>query len=197
MNRKLIIMRHAEAADPEKGVDDKLRHLTRYGKGQARTCAVSLLANGHAPDLLIHSTATRILETRDAMLDVWPESPRLLDDGRLYNPPYGLEPANLLHFFQRVMDQADEKYRKLLILTHNPAVAQLAEILNQGFPGILRNNYPSATACVFTSDAPRWYDVGPENSRLEMVIISGEKVVAIKDPQTASHLPEPRGPEAT
>lgn len=194
-DRVLIVMRHAEAAPAPIGGDDKLRHLTSLGKSQAQTCGMLLRDQGYTPDIVLHSTARRIHETRDAMLKPWAmKPPQLIEDARLYSPWQGLNTENLLHFYNRMMDQADDGARALMVLGHNPTIAQFAEGLNRGLPAQIALNYPSATACVFISSAETWYEVGPDNTRLELIVLGGEKLLKAKDFRPGRPPAEPPAP---
>ena len=196
MTRTLILMRHAEAHDGLPA-DDKARLLTRNGHSQAQTCGRELRATGHVPEIVIHSTAKRIIQTRDELMTQWFEPPRLIEDARLYTPPQGLTDDNLLHFFSRIMDQADDTATKLMVLGHTPELADVVRILNRSVPTPLSSGYPSATACVFSSSAATWYEVGPANSQLEMIVLKGEKALGPRHLQGLTHLAGHPSPTVT
>ncbi len=173
--RFLIIMRHAEAKDglPH---EDKARLLTRYGHSQAQSCGRELRAAGYIPEVIIRSDAKRIEQTSEELQTQWGAPPQVIVDSRLYTPLQGLTDDNLLHFYSRVADQADNAATTLMILGHNPTIAHVAGLLSRGMPDQLATGYPSATACVFSSSAQTWYEVSPANSRLDLIVHGGEKV---------------------
>ena len=169
--RTLILMRHAEAVDSHpKG--DKYRTLTPQGTLQARTAGQLIEKMRLVPSFVIQSDAVRIIETMKNMAHSWPNPlPVCRSEPRLYNIPYDFTNLHLLNFFEQIVDQADDEAGSLLVLGHNPSIAQLVDILNKGFPSQLENNFPTATCAIFKTTAASWLLVEPDNCKLETLIV--------------------------
>lgn len=190
-DRILLVGRHAEAKDSH-SLGDKFRKLSDHGKSQALGNGLMLDQNGYIPDVIIHSDAIRIQETLAGIISIWPDAPKTISDGRIYQVPYGLTDANLVNFFERILAQADDGKACVMVLGHNPDIARYAEILSGGLPKAMKGEYPTATISVFRSSAESWALIAPENCILEGVILNGQRYIKA-DRQIPS---APRGPEA-
>lgn len=188
MPRTLICMRHAEA--PQNTSGDFDRTLNRAGRAQAQSAARIILQQSVLPDVVLHSHAPRIMQTLDEMELVWSvtgKSPQRIKDERLYNTPYGLTPDNIFSLYQRMLDFADDAHQTLLVLGHSPAIHHFVEHSYGGKIAPLGNNFPSATACVFTTDAESWSLIEPENLRLHGVIVNGQDWKKVSQPRGSGH----------
>jgi phosphohistidine phosphatase len=107
-------MRHAEAQSG--GVSDAARELTARGRRDARALGAWLGDQPFAPDRILCSDAVRAHQTLVAM--ELPRDTKSALDERLYLAP----PARLLE----VIRGAESDARSLLVLAHNPGVADLA-----------------------------------------------------------------------
>ncbi len=177
--RTVIFMRHAEAAHPAPGGSDKSRPLTPLGRKQAASCAGHLFEAGLVPDVILHSPAARILETRDAMLAAWNSRPVLIEDAAIYSIPAAAG-DDLVGHFTTLMAQADDAAATLLVLGHNPHIAHLVTALNYNLPpDALGMNFAPATACAFATSADSWHEVSPANSRLDLIVLAGERSLRV------------------
>ncbi len=122
--RRLALLRHAEAAPT--AVSDHDRELTSAGSEQAREAAAWLASLGFTPDHVLVSDARRTLATAaevvaESGLDTapgWDAVASLYEAG----------PETVLGLVQSV--PADT--RDLLVVGHNPTIAQLCQLLDDG-----------------------------------------------------------------
>lgn len=121
MSRTLLLMRHAQAEDGH-GRTDHERALTDLGREQARRAGVLLAELGHAPDHVICSTARRTRQTLDGVLGAMDPT-----GGRGTAVDYS-EDAYLAGVDQllELINQADADAATLLVVGHNPTIAQVA-----------------------------------------------------------------------
>ncbi|GAB3745308.1 SixA phosphatase family protein [Nocardiopsis nanhaiensis] len=117
MSRTLLLMRHAKAENGY-GVADYDRKLTDKGRGQAEQVGRLLAERGYEPDHVLCSAAKRTRETLDGVLAVMNIGPEVdyTDAAYLAGPDSLLELVNYV----------DADARTVLVVGHNPAVAQVA-----------------------------------------------------------------------
>lgn len=117
--RTLLLMRHA-SAEIGPGLRDFDRALTDHGRGQAETVGRLLAELGYAPDHVICSAARRTRQTLDGVLRAMePATPPEVDYSEAV---YSAGPDALLESVNHVDPDADT----VLVVAHNPTVAQLA-----------------------------------------------------------------------
>lgn len=143
--RRLALLRHAEAM-PSAGSDHE-RDLAPNGPEQAREAAAWLAAHGFRPDHVLVSDALRTRRTAQLVLDVLatPDAPEpLVDQTRAM---YEAGPETVLDLLASV--PADT--RMLLVVGHNPTIAQLVQLVDDGTgaqasPG---TGFPPASVALF------------------------------------------------
>ena len=174
--RKLVLLRHAKSAWPD--VPDHERPLARRGQRDAPVMGRWLRAAGHVPDQVLCSTARRARETwqlAQAELDAAP--PVGFDDG-----VYWVSAVQLLDLIRR----APTAVRTLLVVGHDPAIAELALRLtattspahlgavSDAAPAAMldrmRAKFPTAAIAVFEF-AKNWDQLGPGTARLTHFVI--------------------------
>ncbi|MES0838167.1 MULTISPECIES: SixA phosphatase family protein [Nocardiopsidaceae] len=116
--RTLLLMRHAEAENGH-GADYE-RGLTDLGRAQADAVGRMLSRRGYAPDHVICSGARRTRQTLDGVLGAMEPGPRPEVD--YSEEAYSAGVDTLLELVNRV----DAGVRTLLVVAHNPTVAQVA-----------------------------------------------------------------------
>lgn len=148
--RRLALMRHASAVPS--AASDRQRELAPEGHDEARAAAVWALAQGFDPDHLLVSDATRTLQTAHATLEVWPEEPFWDATGAAYEAG----PETLLDLIRQVPGDTQQ----LLVVGHNPTVAQLAQLLDngEGAQVDVSRGFPPASMTIFEF-AGRWLDL--------------------------------------
>ncbi|CAL9495874.1 putative protein [Nocardiopsis dassonvillei] len=117
--RTLLLLRHAKA-EAGYGVIDYDRSLTDRGHEQARRVGRLLAEQGHTPDHVICSSAKRTRQTLDGVLEALdgPVGPEIDYSESAYTA--GVDA--LLELITYV----DPGVRTLLVVGHNPTIAQLA-----------------------------------------------------------------------
>src|SRR5258708_4157022 len=154
--RQLIVMRHAKAGELPGGPDVE-RALRPRGRRNATAAGQWLAGRDLVPDLVLCSSARRARQTRQyvraeldgrAELDVRAEpagEPEVIDDPRFYQA--GAE--DLLDIF----GQARAQVRSLMYVGHNPAAAEVTEILTGDAA-----DFPTAAIAIIGLDVS-WADL--------------------------------------
>ncbi len=117
---QLIVMRHAKAGELPGGPDVE-RALRPRGCKNASSAGQWLAARGLMPDLVLCSHARRARQTWQYVSAELARLPEVVSDPRLY----GADAAELLE----IMARTAADVRSLMYVGHNPAAADLAEIL--------------------------------------------------------------------
>jgi phosphohistidine phosphatase len=122
-SHRLLLIRHAKAAE---GAIDSERPLTERGARDAEAIGAWLARAGLLPDHVLVSTARRARQTWEhasAPLESTPEptvEPRIYDNS----------PDALLAAIRDVPEDAET----LALVGHNPSIAELADMLDDGDP---------------------------------------------------------------
>jgi phosphohistidine phosphatase len=150
MTLTLILMRHAKSGWDDPAMDDIDRPLSERGRRQAPLMGQWLATRGHHPDVALVSTAARTRETWDLIAPYLPDT-RVEHRKNLYLAPRGA----------LIRAPEGQKARSVLILAHNPGIAEAAHDLVRHRPddgAFLR--YPTAATSVIRFDAPEWNEIG-------------------------------------
>jgi phosphohistidine phosphatase len=159
-SRTLVIMRHANA-EPTAASDEE-RVLTERGESDARAAGRWLAEEGTVVDHALLSSAARVLGTwarvaEGAGLDLEPEVDSTL---------YSAGPETALDVIRLAADDV----QALLVVGHNPTMASVAQMLDdgEGEPGAIEEmiaGFPAAAVAVF--DVPGgWADLEFGGARL-------------------------------
>ncbi|MDE3724549.1 histidine phosphatase family protein [Nocardiopsis sp. N85] len=120
--RTLLLLRHAKA-EAGYGVIDHDRSLTDRGRSQAEAVGRLLAEQGYAPDHVICSSAKRTRQTLDGVLGVLGGQETFTAPEIDYSEPaYTAGVDSLVELITYV----DPRVRTLLVVGHNPTIAQLA-----------------------------------------------------------------------
>lgn len=152
-NRTLVVVRHAKAeAD---GPTDFERRLSESGHADAAVVGAWLAERGVVPDHALVSAAVRTIQTWDDIADAagWDLEPDL--DESLY----AAGPESALDLVRSVPDDV----RTLVVIGHNPTIASLAQLLDDGEGDVDAGNqlalgYPTAATTVLSYDGD-WEDL--------------------------------------
>ncbi|MBB6122096.1 SixA phosphatase family protein [Nocardiopsis algeriensis] len=117
MARTLLLLRHAKAENGY-GLADFDRALTDRGKVQAEAVGRLLAEQGYSPDHVICSSARRTRQTLEGVLGALGTSPEIDYSEAAYSA--GVD--TLLELITYV----DADVETLLVVGHNPTIAQLA-----------------------------------------------------------------------
>jgi phosphohistidine phosphatase len=148
MPRRLLMIRHAQAADAPV---DRERPLTARGARNASAIGSWLAGNGHVPDRAIVSPALRTRQTWDHIATAL--EPDLVPDvdERIYQ--------NQLDAVLAAIAETPEEVQTLIVVGHNPSVGELSFALDDGAgaPGAQRQlhaGFPTGAVAVFRLDVP-------------------------------------------
>jgi phosphohistidine phosphatase len=142
--RRLVLVRHAEAGA---AVVDRDRPLTERGMRQAEAAGAWLARKGVVPDRVLVSPARRTLQTWDRVRVALPTAPERVVDERIYD--------NTVEGLFELVRETDEDHQAVVLVGHNPAVAQLARVLDDG-AGSERpvGGFPPASIALFDVGTP-------------------------------------------
>lgn len=118
--RQLIVMRHAKAGELPGGPDFE-RALRPRGQKNAESAGEWMAGQGLRPELVLCSKARRARQTWQQVSAGLGGQPEVVTDERLY----GASADDLLRIFSEV----DDNVTSLMYVGHNPAAAELTEIL--------------------------------------------------------------------
>jgi phosphohistidine phosphatase len=163
--RHLLLLRHAKAvissADGDFG-----RELAPRGVRQATRFGQWLAAQPFSPNLAIASPARRTRETTNLVLAALSVPPQRIDERALYNA----DPAEILAIGRGAGPEA----RSLMLVGHNPGIADLATLLavNDATPAWrnLARNYPTCSCAILDFDIDDWSDLAPSRGKLAFFV---------------------------
>jgi phosphohistidine phosphatase len=158
--RTLVVIRHAHAEGS--AASDQERRLTDTGLAGAADIGTWLVTRGVQPDHALVSAAVRTEQTWRALAEAagWDLEPEL-DEGL-----YVAGPETALDLLRIVPDDV----RTLLVVGHNPTMASLAQLLDDGEGDVRAGNelargYPPAATAVLTYRGV-WSGLGPATASL-------------------------------
>ncbi|GLU47228.1 SixA phosphatase family protein [Nocardiopsis ansamitocini] len=145
MSRRLIIMRHAQA-EQNAVTTDFDRALTAQGRAQATAVGGRLESAGLAPDHVLCSAANRTRQTWELVARGLSTDPTVAYETDLYSaaPDTAFELVN----------QVDADVRTLLLIGHNPTMAQLVAAFSGGSG---HPHFPPASVAVVDVEADWLY----------------------------------------
>ena len=161
-SRRLVVMRHAKAVAT--APTDHERALAERGHADADAVGRWLREQGLAPDAALVSDALRTQQTweRVALAAAWDVV------AELCAPLYAAGPDSALDLIREV----DPDVRTLVVVGHNPTMAYLAELIDDGegdadaTTSLLTRGLPTSGLALFSLDV-EWRDLGPGAGRLE------------------------------
>jgi phosphohistidine phosphatase len=161
MTRHLILMRHAKSDWGSAGQRDHDRPLNARGRASAKALGRWLKARGAIPDEILCSSARRTQETC-ALLDL-AVAPTLLKSLYLADA----------HEMLTVLQGATGK--TVLMLAHNPGIAELAEEIVSAPPEHERfSDYPTGATLLARFDIADWGNLRPGIGQVEDFVIPRE-----------------------
>ena len=157
--RTLVVLRHAKAEAA--GHSDHARVLTSRGRSAAAEAGRWLSGRIDPPDHALVSDAVRTLQTWEevALAAGWSLDP---DAGAAL---YAAGPESALDLIRAVPDEV----RTLVVVGHNPTVAYLAELLDDGagddaaITQLVGAGYPPCALTVLSVSA-RWADLAESSA---------------------------------
>ena len=157
MPNRLILLRHAEAADTGTRAADFERPLTPEGRIAAARVGRWLAKQGHLPDEILCSAATRTRQTWAAVAEELPDPP----PAHFSEPLYHATAEAMLNALQHINGAT------LLLIAHQPGIGQLATLLPDNLPeDPLLPRFPPATALMIEFAAEDWTQINPGQGRV-------------------------------
>ena len=166
ISRTLVVMRHAKAE--QAGPSDYERPLAARGHDDAAEAGSWLAARGFVPDHALVSAALRTRETFEHVCrgagDSWAAS-----SGSVPELDRGLYAAGADTALD-LLRSVDEAHEQVLVIGHNPTVAYLAQLLDDGEGDTAAANdlalgFPTSATAVFAYSGS-WADLAPGAARL-------------------------------
>jgi phosphohistidine phosphatase len=157
--RRLVLLRHAKSDWPD--LADHERPLAKRGRRDAPVAGRWLASSGFAPDAVVCSTARRTRETWDLAAAAMAAAAERPPPQARYEPR--VYEATVLGLLMLVREFSDE-HRTVLIVGHNPGLAELAVGLAAP-PPEPPSAFPTAAIAVLGL-AGGWADAGPGEARL-------------------------------
>lgn len=164
--KTLYAMRHAKSSWNDANLDDFDRPLAPRGAKAARRVGRFLEGVDPRPTFVLCSTATRAVETYEALAGrlSYTLSTSFRDD------LYGASAASMLE----IVSNAPDDVTALLLIGHNPGVQDFVAGLTSKDERIdaeqLRDHFPTAALAKLTVRG-RWSDLGDDGATLESFVI--------------------------
>ena len=156
--KTIYLLRHAEAQNATSPDADHDRPLSEKGRRDAYSLGATLKAEKISPAVTRCSDARRTRETLALM--------ECGGTAGISRHLYLAEAETLLAEIYEAPPDAES----LLIIAHNPGIAELAARLS-GDRFLDLEGFPPATMGLFESSASAWEDISPGNTRLNRVLI--------------------------
>lgn len=160
----LMLLRHAKSSWAHAGLTDFDRPLAPRGQAAAPAIGDFIAAQKLVPDAIICSSARRTRETLDLV------QKRFGADAR---PAVAYEDELYLASAEEMLDRvrrADAKWKRLMIVGHNPGTHELAEALigNGADKAVdsLTEKFPTAALAVLDFGVTTWADIRPRAGTL-------------------------------
>jgi phosphohistidine phosphatase len=159
MSRRLFLLRHAKSSWKQPELADHDRPLAKRGRRAADAIARHMREQDIAPELVLCSTARRARETLERI------QPALATAPVRHEPElYGASAAELLERVRGVPDGV----ASVLLIGHNPAIAQLA--LDLAGPSPQRDDlgakFPTGALATLVVPAASWRGLGRDGAEL-------------------------------
>jgi phosphohistidine phosphatase len=165
--RRLMLLRHAKSDWSAPGARDRDRQLSPRGREAAPRMGAYMARHALVPDLIVASPATRVRETLDHLLPAFKEPPKIRHDDRLYETGSDA----LLD----VIKETPAAVHSLLLVGHNPALAELAGLLMASGDVERRQQliekFPTAALAVIDFPFDDWGKLHPKAGRLDRFVV--------------------------
>lgn len=173
---RLLLFRHAKTAR-ESGGGDHDRPLTKRGEEDSKRIGRYLADEQLLADLAIASDSRRTRQTLDLAMRAANQHPQ----ARLDRAVYLAEPHTLLEVIRRTPSEV----RSLLMIGHNPGMADLATLLT-GFGdryafARMSTKFPTAGLAVLDFPVERWDEVKERGGRLDRFVTPASLDAGLED----------------
>ena len=150
--KQLILLRHAKAKRRADDGTDEHRPLSNRGTQDAKLVGRYLRDLEVKPNLIVHSTAIRTTGTAYAICNELHPTPMTLGEDGLYLA----SEAVIMDCIRRT----EPEVNSLLLVGHNPGIADLAFYMKESYDEPLEINefkaYPPAACAIFQLDIDDW-----------------------------------------
>ena len=122
MPKTLYLVRHAKSSWDDPSLADRDRPLSQRGLSSAPDMGRRLAEQGHKPDLVISSPARRALMTAKKIAkELGYRESKIITEEHLY--------FSGTRSMVDLLEKLEDKYEKVMIVGHNPAMTSLLNIL--------------------------------------------------------------------
>jgi phosphohistidine phosphatase len=164
--RRLMLLRHAKSDWSAPGMRDQDRPLSARGREVAPKMGTYMARHGLVPDLVIASPATRVTDTLALVLPALAKQPKTMPDARIYETAAD----ELL----TVIKETPRSVHSLLLVGHNPSLAELASLLMASGDVEARQRliekFPTAGLAVIDFPLDDWSKIHPKSGRLDRFV---------------------------
>ncbi len=155
--KTLILARHAKTEMIYHGISDFQRSLKKNrGINDSRLIANRLVKKNIIPDLMISSPANRAIETAQLFAPIfnYPED-NIITMEFLYN-------YHTTNDFTNMIQKIDNKYKTVMVIGHNPSMADLG----YRFANEFDHHLPTSGTIGIEFNVNTWKDIEPGKGRL-------------------------------
>jgi phosphohistidine phosphatase len=165
--RRLMLLRHAKSDWAAAGAPDQERPLSARGREAAPKMGAYMARHALAPDLVVASPARRVAETLEHVLPAFKNPPKIRHEQRIYESG-----ANML---LAVIKETPKAVHSLLLVGHNPGMAELASLLIAAGDVEARQQliekFPTAALAVIDFPLDDWGKLHPKAGRLDRFVV--------------------------
>lgn len=154
--KTLFVLRHAKSSWDDPDLADFDRPLNERGNTTAPFMGRLMASNGFAPDLILSSPAVRARETAALAKEAGDIDAEIQYDERIYEASPGT--------LRQVVADADNKFRSLMIVGHNPGMEGFIKYLTGRLESM-----PTAALAVIDLDIASWEEIDGERGILRKV----------------------------
>ena len=150
--KTIFLLRHAKSSWDNLNLDDFDRPLSNKGIKASKKIGNYLKTNKFVPDIIYCSTAKRAKQTWELTNIIIKKKKNILYKDNLYM-------ANLSEFM-KIIKKTKNKFKNLMIVSHNPGIESLAIELskneNNKFHQIINIKYPTGALVVIKFNLNDW-----------------------------------------
>lgn len=165
--RRLMLLRHAKSDWSAPGTRDQDRPLSVRGRESAPKMGTYMARHGLVPDLVVASPATRVTDTLALVLPAFTKQPKTVPEARIYE--------STADELLAVIKETPRSVHSLLIVGHNPSLAELASLLMASGDVEIRQRliekFPTAALAVIDFALDDWAKIHPKSGRLDRFVI--------------------------
>jgi phosphohistidine phosphatase len=155
-HRTLYVLRHAKSSWDDESLADYDRPLSERGVRDGKRLSKFMADAGIRPDVVLCSSARRAQQTLAFVAgSLGAPAVRMLDE------LYGADVADVI----ALIHQLDDDVRAVLVIGHNPCLAELVQT---------DEKFPTGALATLRWDAERWEDVRPGEAEVVGVVTPRE-----------------------